>query len=73
MDRRRTDSGAVIGQAFFARTLGRRALGWGALLNMLPDIDVVMIPAAGGLARWRYRPDATHSLIVLAVAGVAAG
>jgi inner membrane protein len=65
--------GAVIGQAFFARTLGRRALGWGAVLNMLPDIDVVLIPALGGLAEWRYHRTATHGLAVLAAAGVAAG
>src|SRR4029450_13895761 len=65
--------GAVIGQAFFARPLGRRALGWGAVLNVLPDIDVVLIPALGGLAEWRYHRAATHGLAVLAVAGLAAG
>lgn len=65
--------GAVIGQAFFARTLGRRALGWGAALNMLPDVDVVLIPVLGELAEWRYHRTATHGLAVLAVAGVAAG
>jgi inner membrane protein len=65
--------GAVIGQAFFARALGRRALGWGAALNVLPDVDVVLIPALGGLAEWRYHRTATHGLAVLAVAGLAAG
>jgi inner membrane protein len=65
--------GAVIGQAFFARALGRRALGWGAVLNMLPDVDVVLIPVLGGLAEWRYHRTATHGLAVLAVAGVVAG
>src|SRR4029450_9006441 len=65
--------GAVIGQAFFARTLGRRALGWGAVLNVLPDIDVVVIPALGGLAESRYHRTATHGLVVLAAAGLAAG
>jgi inner membrane protein len=65
--------GAVIGQAFFARTLGRRALGWGAALNMLPDVDVLLIPALGGLAEWRYHRTVTHGLAVLAVAGVVAG
>jgi inner membrane protein len=65
--------GAVIGQAFFARRLGRRALGWGALLNMLPDVDVVTIPALGGLAEWRYHRTATHSLPVLALGAIALG
>jgi inner membrane protein len=65
--------GAVIGQAFFARTLGRRALGWGAALNMLPDVDVVAIPLLGGLAEWRYHRTVTHGLAVLAVAGLFIG
>jgi len=66
--------GAVIGQAFFARRLGRgRALGFGAALNMLPDIDVVMVPLLGGLAEWRYHRTATHGLLVLPFVGLALG
>lgn len=65
--------GAVIGQAFFARALGRRALGWGAALNMLPDIDVALIPVLGGLAEWRYHRTLTHGLTVLPLAGAALG
>jgi inner membrane protein len=65
--------GAVIGQAFFARRLGRRALPWGAVLNMLPDVDVVVVPLLGGLAEWRYHRAATHSLLVLPLVGLALG
>lgn len=65
--------GAVIGQAFFARTLGRRALGWGAALSMLPDIDVLVIPVLGGLSEWRYHRTATHALTVAPVAAACIG
>jgi inner membrane protein len=64
--------GAVVGQAF-APVLGRRALLYGAALNMLPDVDVVVIPLLGGLAEWRYHRTATHGLAVLAAAGLALG
>jgi inner membrane protein len=33
--------GAVVGQAGFSHKLGRRALGWGALGGLLPDLDVL--------------------------------
>lgn len=65
--------GAVIGQAFFAGTLGRRALGWGAALSVAPDVDVLAIPVLGGLAEWRYHRTVTHGLPMLAVAGVLIG
>jgi inner membrane protein len=65
--------GAVIAQAFFSRTLGRRALGWGAALSMLPDIDVAVIPVLGGLSEWRYHRTATHALTALPVAAACIG
>ncbi|HET8645232.1 MAG TPA: metal-dependent hydrolase, partial [Vicinamibacteria bacterium] len=65
--------GAVIGQAFFSRRLGRRALGWGAALNMLPDVDVAVIPVLGGLSEWQYHRTATHGLLVLPAAGALLG
>jgi inner membrane protein len=64
--------GAVIGQAF-APALGRKALLYGAALNMLPDVDVIVIPLLGGLAEWRYHRTVTHSLPVLAAVGLALG
>src|SRR5690349_11800473 len=65
--------GAVIGQAFCARRLGRRALGPGAILGMVPVEDVLMVPLLGGLAECRYHRVATHSLLVLPLVGVALG
>lgn len=56
--------GATIGQAGFGRTLGRRALAWGAFAAMLPDVDVVLIPFAGPMGEWTYHRGLTHSLLV---------
>jgi len=60
--------GAVIGQAAFGRSLGRRALLAGAFGAMLPDIDVVAIPT-GSMAEWLYHRGVTHGLAVEAVVG----
>jgi inner membrane protein len=65
--------GAVVGQAFFTRSLGRRALAWGAALNMLPDVDVVVIPLLGELAEWRYHRGVTHALWFGPLVGTALG
>src|SRR5262245_32374418 len=64
--------GAAIGQAVFGRTLGRRALLWGAVGGMLPDVDVVMT-AAGPMGEWLYHRGLTHALWVPPVAGALLG
>jgi len=32
--------GACVGEAFFDKKIGKKALLWGALANSLPDIDL---------------------------------
>ena len=61
--------GAAIGQAGFARSLGRRALGWGALIGMLPDLDVIAAPLHGGFGEMIYHRGTTHALWFGPVAG----
>ena len=56
--------GATIGQAAFGRTLGPKALAWGALGSMLPDIDIALIPFSGPMGEWTYHRGLTHSLLV---------
>ena len=34
--------GACVAQAGFSRELGRRALGWGAVIGIIPDFDVIV-------------------------------
>lgn len=53
--------GASFGQALYGRALGRRALVWGAVVGMSPDLDVVM-NATGPMAEWIWHRGPTHSL-----------
>ena len=53
--------GASFGQALCGRALGRRALVWGGLVGMTPDLDVAM-NATGPMGEWLYHRGASHSL-----------
>ncbi len=64
--------GAVIGQACFGRSLGRRALAAGALGAMLPDVDVLM-NATGPMGEWLYHRGLTHALWLQPLAGALLG
>ena len=64
--------GACVGQAVYGRALGRRALGWGALLGMVPDLDVVM-NATSPFGEWLWHRGPTHALWFGPVVGTAAG
>lgn len=52
-----------------APSLGRRALGWGALVGMAPDLDVLLAPLHGGFGELLYHRGTTHSLWFGFVAG----
>lgn len=61
--------GAAIGQAGW-RGLGRRALGFGALCGLLPDLDVVLGRGFEGIVSHRGM---SHSLVVLPVVALPVG
>ena len=52
--------GAALGQAFYGRRLDRRALTWGALACMLPDVDIVM-NFTGPMGEFLHHRGVTHS------------
>ena len=60
--------GAAVGQLAAPR-LGGRALGWGALVGMSPDLDVLLAPLHGGYGELVYHRGTTHSLWFGLVAG----
>jgi inner membrane protein len=64
--------GAALGQALYGRSLGRRALGFGAFAEMLPDVDVVM-NFTGPLSEFVYHRGITHALWFGPVVGPALG
>ena len=53
--------GATMGQAFYGRTLGRRALVWGAVVGMTPDLDILVNPTSP-MAEWLWHRGPTHAL-----------
>ena len=56
--------GAVIGHSILAKPLGRAALGVGAVLGTLPDLDV-LIPYGNDVDNFIYHRGFSHSLFVL--------
>ena len=54
--------GAATAHCVAGKALGRRALGWGAILGMSPDLDVLLGPLHGGYGEWLYHRGTTHSL-----------
>jgi len=52
--------GATVGQACCGRSLGRRALFWGAVGGLVPDLDIVA--AALPMGEWLYHRGPTHAL-----------
>jgi inner membrane protein len=53
--------GAAFGQALCGKSLGKRALTWGAFAGMLPDVDVVM-NWTGPMGEFLYHRSFTHSV-----------
>jgi inner membrane protein len=64
--------GASVGQAACGRALGRRALAWGALVGMTPDLDVV-VGLLSPTAEWLWHRGPTHALWFGPVVGPALG
>jgi len=54
--------GAATGHLVAGRQVGRRALLFGALVAMSPDLDVVLAPLHSGFGEWLYHRGTTHSL-----------
>jgi inner membrane protein len=65
--------GGAVGQAGFYRSLGRRALGWGAVLGMAPDLDIMVRFSSNPFAEILYHRGVTHSLWFGPVIGPLAG
>jgi inner membrane protein len=64
--------GASFGQALYGRALGRRALVWGALVGMTPDLDV-LASRASPMAEWLWHRGPTHALVFGPLVGPAIG
>jgi inner membrane protein len=57
--------GAAVGEAVLGRQVGRRALLWGGICGLLPDLDV-LVPLGDAVKDFTYHRGPSHSLFVLA-------
>lgn len=65
--------GAVVGQATFSHKLGGRALAFGAVGGLIPDLDVLAVVTHGPFGEFVHHRGFTHSLWFGPVAGVVFG
>ncbi len=65
--------GAVVGQAAYSHRLGRRAVAWGAVGGLLPDLDVLAVATHGPFGEFLYHRGFTHALWFGPVVGPALG
>ena len=54
--------GAATAELIAGKQLRGRALGWGAVIGMSPDLDVLLGPLQNGYGEWLYHRGTTHSL-----------
>jgi inner membrane protein len=58
--------GAAVGEATLGRKVGKRAMLWGGICGLFPDLDV-LIPLGDAVKDFTYHRSASHSLLVLAL------
>ncbi len=67
--------GALIGELLLGRPLGNRALAWGALFGILPELDIVIFPLLDTARKLAWQRGPSHSLVMMALGswGIAFG
>lgn len=55
--------GGAIGERFLGHKLGRSAIGWGALVGTLPDLDILIYPWLDPIAQLYWHRGFSHSII----------
>ena len=56
--------GAAVGEATIGKKVGHRALLWGGVCGLFPDLDV-LVPLGDAVRDFTYHRGASHSLFVL--------
>ncbi len=59
--------GAALGELMLGKRLGNRALAWGALFGMLPELDGLIFPFFDTAGRLSIHHGPSHSLLVMAL------
>jgi len=56
--------GAAVGESVLGRQVGRRALLWGGICGLFPDLDI-LVPYTNAVKAFTYHRGPSHSLFVL--------
>lgn len=56
--------GAALGEAVLGKQIGKRALLWGGVLGLFPDLDI-LIPFGDAVKNFTYHRGFSHSMFVL--------
>lgn len=59
--------GAALGELMMGKRLGKRALAWGALFGVMPELDVLLYPFLDTARKLAWHRGPSHSLLVLAL------
>ena len=65
--------GTVVGQFGFQKHLGRRAIGYGAVAGLIPDLDIIVKVSSNPYAEILYHRGLTHSLFFAVLIGTLLG
>lgn len=57
--------GAAVGEAVLGRQAGRKAMLWGGVCGLFPDLDI-LVPLGDAVRTFTYHRGPSHSLFVLA-------
>ena len=60
--------GAAMGEWLMGKRLGNRALAWGALLGILPELDVLVFPFLDTARKLAWHQGVSHSLLLMGAA-----
>ncbi len=60
--------GAAIGEMMLGKRMGNRALAWGAMFGILPDLDVLLAPVLDTARYLAWHRGPSHSLLVMIAA-----
>lgn len=65
--------GAAVGEAILGKKLGNKAPLWGAVLGIVPDLDVLTLPFVTDMQALALHRSITHSVFFCVVAALLAG
>lgn len=65
--------GGSVGYALAGQKLGKKALNWGIIGGVIPDLDIILVKIMGPFAEFQYHRGFTHGLVFCLFLGYCMG